>query len=98
MKRFLFMLAVFLLLLIIVPPTWNALFPTTLPDLPAPGIQVTVREGAAVNALDTGNGQPVVLVHGLPGSAYDWRHLTAELVNADFRVIAYDRLGYGTPT
>jgi non-heme chloroperoxidase len=58
-------------------------------------VRVTVRDGAAVNALDIGTGQPVVLVHGLPGSAYDWRHLTPELATAGFRVIAYDRLGYG---
>jgi len=94
-KRFLLIFVVALVLLIIIPPTWNALFPVVLPDLPAPGTSVTVREGAAVNALDTGTGQPIVLVHGLPGSAYDWRHLTPALADAGFRVIAYDRLGYG---
>lgn len=94
-KKFLLGLVALLMLLIVVPPTWNALFPMVLPDLPAPGVRVRVREGAAVNALDMGAGQPVVLVHGLPGSAYDWRHLTPELVKAGFRVIAYDRLGYG---
>ena len=71
-KRFLLILVAVLVLLVVVPPTWNALFPTALPDLPAPGVSVIVREGAAVNVLDTGTGQPVVLVHGLPGSAYDW--------------------------
>ena len=94
-KKFLLSLVALLMLLIVVPPTWNALFPMVLPDLPAPGVRVSVREGAAINALDVGAGQPVVLVHGLPGSAYDWRHLTPELVKAGFRVIAYDRLGYG---
>ena len=95
MKKFLLILGVALLLLVAIPPAWNVLFPPVLPDLPAPGGSVTVREGAAVNTLDVGAGQPVVLVHGLPGSAYDWRHLTPELVDAGFRVVAYDRLGYG---
>jgi pimeloyl-ACP methyl ester carboxylesterase len=37
----------------------------------------------------------VVLVHGLPGTAYDWAPLSAELVARNRRVLAYDRLGYG---
>ena len=36
-----------------------------------------------------------MLVHGLPGSAYDWAPLTDALAARGFRVIAYDRMGYG---
>jgi pimeloyl-ACP methyl ester carboxylesterase len=36
-----------------------------------------------------------VLVHGHPGSAYDWRVLVPALAARGFRAIAYDRVGYG---
>jgi pimeloyl-ACP methyl ester carboxylesterase len=36
-----------------------------------------------------------VLVHGLPGSAYDWDPLPSRLLAAGLRVIRYDRVGYG---
>jgi len=42
----------------------------------------------------SGNGPAVVLLHGQPGSAGDWAHVTRLLEN-DFMVIAPDRPGYG---
>jgi len=36
-----------------------------------------------------------VMVHGLPGSGYDWAPLTEALVARGHEVIAYDRVGYG---
>jgi pimeloyl-ACP methyl ester carboxylesterase len=94
-KKTLLIVVALLILLVTVPPLWNAISPSTLPDLPAPGTKVAVRDGASVNVLEVGTGQPIVLVHGLPGTAYDWRNLTPKLAEAGFRVIAYDRLGYG---
>jgi magnesium chelatase accessory protein len=41
-----------------------------------------------------GQGPPVVLLHGQPGSALDWRAV-APLLWDDFSVIVPDRLGYG---
>jgi pimeloyl-ACP methyl ester carboxylesterase len=41
-----------------------------------------------------GSGPPVVLLHGQPGSALDWRAV-APLLWSDFTVIVPDRLGYG---
>lgn len=41
------------------------------------------------------NGPVVVLVHGLGGSAEDWRNLTPYLVSAGFRVYRPDLPGYG---
>ena len=41
-----------------------------------------------------GRGPAVVLLHGQPGSAADWRAVVA-LLEADFTVIAPDRPGYG---
>jgi pimeloyl-ACP methyl ester carboxylesterase len=63
--------------------------------LPAAGIPVTLPGGYRVNVLDEGAGPAVILVHGLPGSAYDWGPLSALLRAAGCRVIRYDRVGYG---
>ncbi len=54
-------------------------------------------EGIRVHYLVEGpaDGPVVVLVHGLGGSAEDWRNLTPYLVNAGFRVYRPDLPGYG---
>jgi non-heme chloroperoxidase len=44
---------------------------------------------------DWGVGQPVVLIHGWPLSHEMWEYQVSDLVNAGFRVIAYDRRGFG---
>ncbi len=44
---------------------------------------------------DFGKGRPVVLIHGWPLSSRTWEPQVTELVNAGFRVIAYDRRGFG---
>ena len=63
--------------------------------LPAPGTPVTIPGGYRLNVLDQGTGPAVLLVHGLPGSAYDWEPLSDLLRAAGCRVIRYDRVGYG---
>ena len=95
MKKLFIGLAIILLSVIILPPMWFVIFPETPRLLPAPGEKIEVAPSVSVNVLDTGAGKPVVLVHGLPGSAYDWRNLAPELESGGFRVIAYDRVGYG---
>ena len=42
-----------------------------------------------------GNGRPVVLIHGWPLSAEAWKAQVGPLSNAGYRVIAYDRRGFG---
>jgi non-heme chloroperoxidase len=42
-----------------------------------------------------GDGRPVVLVHGWPLSGHSWKPQKTLLENAGFRVIAYDRRGFG---
>jgi non-heme chloroperoxidase len=44
---------------------------------------------------DLGSGKPVVLVHGWPLSAASWERQTRALLAAGYRVIAYDRRGFG---
>jgi pimeloyl-ACP methyl ester carboxylesterase len=70
-------------------------FPADPVPLPAPGRRIAVRGDLAVNAIVKGDGPPVVLVHGLPGSAYDWAPQGDALAARGFRVYAYDRVGYG---
>lgn len=44
---------------------------------------------------DHGSGKPVVLIHGWPLSSASWERQTAALVAAGYRVISYDRRGFG---
>jgi peroxiredoxin len=44
---------------------------------------------------DYGNGQPIILIHGWPLSHRMWDTQIEILVEAGFRVIAYDRRGFG---
>jgi non-heme chloroperoxidase len=44
---------------------------------------------------DLGSGQPVVLVHGYPLDGHSWERQTKALLDAGYRVIAYDRRGFG---
>ena len=44
---------------------------------------------------DHGSGQPVVLIHGYPLDGQSWEKQTDALVKAGYRVITYDRRGFG---
>ncbi|GGP49568.1 arylesterase [Streptomyces variabilis] len=44
---------------------------------------------------DHGSGQPVVLIHGYPLDGHSWEKQTAALLAAGYRVITYDRRGFG---
>jgi len=44
---------------------------------------------------DHGNGQPVVLIHGYPLDGHSWEKQSAALLAAGYRVITYDRRGFG---
>lgn len=44
---------------------------------------------------DQGEGQPVVLIHGYPLDGNSWEKQTAELLASGYRVITYDRRGFG---
>ena len=60
---------------------------------------VTVgRENSAdieIHYEDHGAGQPVVLIHGYPLSGRGWDKQVAALLDAGYRVITYDRRGFG---
>lgn len=44
---------------------------------------------------DHGTGQPVVLIHGYPLDGGSWEKQTAALLDGGYRVITYDRRGFG---
>ena len=44
---------------------------------------------------DLGEGRPVVLIHGYPLNGHSWEKQTKTLLEAGYRVIAYERRGWG---
>src|SRR5258708_25876051 len=44
---------------------------------------------------DHGKGKPVVLIHGYPLSGASWEKQLPALLQAGYRVITYDRRGFG---
>lgn len=57
---------------------------------------VKTRDGTDIYLKDwDGGGRPVVLIHGWPLSADSWDAQGIALAEAGFRVIAYDRRGFG---
>lgn len=57
---------------------------------------VKTEDGTDIYVKDwDGGGRPVVLIHGWPLSADSWDPQGIALANAGFRVIAYDRRGFG---
>ena len=56
------------------------------------------RESATdirLHVEDHGSGQPVVLIHGYPLDGSSWEKQTAALLAAGYRVVTYDRRGFG---
>ncbi len=56
---------------------------------------LTVGDGVDLHYEDHGDGRPVVLAHGWPLSGRSWERQLGPLVAAGYRVIAYDRRGFG---
>lgn len=50
--------------------------------------------GATLHYLATGQGEPLVLLHGVPQSSHEWRHVIPFLADR-FRIIAPDLRGLG---
>src|ERR1019366_10255200 len=52
-------------------------------------------DGVGIAYEVTGEGRPVVLLHGFPDSGSLWRHQVTALADAGFKVIVPDMRGYG---
>ena len=56
---------------------------------------VKVKDGTELYYYDWGTGVPVVLIHGWPVTSASWEYQAKFLAESGFRVIAYDRRGFG---
>jgi pimeloyl-ACP methyl ester carboxylesterase len=56
--------------------------------------RTVVANGIGLNLVESGEGQPVLLLHGFPEFWYSWRHQLQALPNFGFRAIAPDLRGY----
>lgn len=56
---------------------------------------ITTKDDTRLFVKDMGQGQPVILIHGWPLNADMWEYQTLTLLENGFRVIAYDRRGFG---
>src|SRR6266850_5413200 len=62
-----------------------------------PRVKVGVENGTDIEIYyeDHGSGAPVVLIHGYPLNGHSWELQERALLAAGYRVIAYDRRGFG---
>ncbi|HXQ28481.1 MAG TPA: alpha/beta fold hydrolase [Gemmatimonadales bacterium] len=63
------------------------------------GTRFTTRSvlvlGTRIRLIDAGTGTPVVFVHGIGESMYAWRKNLEPVVDAGYRVVAFDLPGFG---
>jgi len=56
---------------------------------------VETKDGVQLHVKDAGKGRPVVLIHGWPLTGDMWEYQSLALLEAGYRVITYDRRGFG---
>lgn len=56
---------------------------------------VEAKDGTKIHVKDSGKGRPVVLIHGWPLTGDMFEYQTLALLEAGYRVITYDRRGFG---
>src|SRR5690554_3545540 len=56
---------------------------------------VDANDGIKLHYKEMGEGSPVVLIHGWPLSCDMFEYQTLALLEAGYRVITYDRRGFG---
>src|SRR5580698_7085099 len=59
---------------------------------------IETKDGVKLHVKDVGKGRPVVLIHGWPLTGDMWEYQTLALIEAGYRVITYDRRGFGHST
>ena len=65
------------------------------PEIKLTNFYLETEPGVSLYVTDYGEGKPVILIHGWPLSGAMWEYQTEILVNNGYRVIAYDRRGFG---
>lgn len=75
----------------------NYLLSKTTGGISLSKITVGTENGAPIQLYfeDVGEGKPIVLIHGWPLSGRSWEAQVPALVEAGYRVITYDRRGFG---
>lgn len=68
-----------------------------LPDWPYKPNYVEIADGLRAHYVDEGapGAQPVLMLHGEPTWSYLYRHMIGPVVQAGFRVVAPDLIGFG---
>lgn len=56
---------------------------------------IEAKDGTTLHVKDMGTGRPVLLIHGWPLTGDMFEYQTLALLEAGFRVITYDRRGFG---
>jgi non-heme chloroperoxidase len=56
---------------------------------------IETNDGIELYYYDWGTGAPVVLIHGWPLTSASWEYQARVLAESGYRVIAYDRRGFG---
>ncbi len=56
---------------------------------------IDADDGVALHVKDMGSGSPVILIHGWPLTGDMWEYQVVALLEAGYRVITYDRRGFG---
>jgi len=56
---------------------------------------IETADGTSLHVKDMGRGRPVVLIHGWPLTGDMFEYQTLALIEAGYRVITYDRRGFG---
>ena len=62
---------------------------------PMPPVRMIKSNGINLAVYEAGSGPAIVLVHGFPGVAFNWRRQIPALAAAGYRVIVPDLRGYG---
>ena len=57
--------------------------------------KITQLEDAEIHWYDSGQGRPIIMLHGLGGNLRNFTYALTERLDDDFRVIAIDRAGSG---
>ncbi len=60
-----------------------------------PFLKIEGQKTVSLYFEDYGQGKPIILIHGWPLSHRMWEYQVPALVNAGYRVISYDRRGFG---
>ena len=57
--------------------------------------QIDAFDGGSLYLVESGEGPPIVCLHGVTNSSRTWFHQLEDLPRAGFRTIAYDHRGHG---